>query len=218
MHEPAVPGRAVPVLDPGGDVDNVALVQFACGLAPLLIPAAPGGAEQYLPAAADGLMDMPVVAAPRFEGHVADDDPFGGKHVQITVADKIPGIGRVGTAPGERSPVFLHGHSLLLIVMPGRYGRTCGQAPHHPDRRSSAVPPSLPSCHQGYGSRSGTALLGRQAAFPPARLPVHAVCPRAPLVTSSLPAVFSLHWIGSPNRRSSWHPQPCPSKKISLPP
>ena len=28
--------------------------------------------------------------------------------------------------------------------MPGRYGRTCGQAPRHPDRRSSAVPPSLP--------------------------------------------------------------------------
>ena len=32
MHEPAVPGRAVPVLDPGGDVDHVARVQFACGL------------------------------------------------------------------------------------------------------------------------------------------------------------------------------------------
>ena len=48
-------------------------------------------------------MRMPVVAASGFKGHVADGDAFRGEHVQIAVADKIAGIGGVGSAALEHA-------------------------------------------------------------------------------------------------------------------
>ena len=48
VHEPAVFGRAVPVLDSGGNIHDITGMQFTSRFAPFLIPAASGGAEQNL--------------------------------------------------------------------------------------------------------------------------------------------------------------------------
>ena len=57
-------------------MNYVAGIELAGFLAPFLIPAASGSAEQNLSAASGGLMRMPVVAASGFKGHVADGDAF----------------------------------------------------------------------------------------------------------------------------------------------
>ena len=67
MDKPAVLGRAVPVLNTGGDMDHVAGMEFPGFPAPLLIPASTGGTQQDLPAAAGGTMDVPVVPALGFK-------------------------------------------------------------------------------------------------------------------------------------------------------
>lgn len=62
----------MPVLDAGGNGDDCAGQQLLSLLAPLLIPAAPRGAEQDLPAALCGAVYVPVVAAARLKGHIGD--------------------------------------------------------------------------------------------------------------------------------------------------
>ena len=86
MLEPGVPGRAVPVLDFGRDIDYVAGFQRAGGLAPLLIPAAAGCYQKDL---TSFVMDVPVVAAPRFKGDVAHAHTLCGEHGQIACSYKI---------------------------------------------------------------------------------------------------------------------------------
>ena len=54
VAEPAVPGRAVPVLYPGGNISHAAGTEFPGLPAPRLIPAAPVGTQQDLPAALGG--------------------------------------------------------------------------------------------------------------------------------------------------------------------
>lgn len=68
VGKPAVLCRAVPVLDMRGDVDDVARLQFTCGLAPFLVPAAAGGNEQRLTA----FVSVPAVDAARLKRDVAD--------------------------------------------------------------------------------------------------------------------------------------------------
>ena len=63
MGKPAIRRSAVPVLDAGGNVDNIARVQLLRLFAPFLIVTAPGHADEDLPAALVRLVDMPVVAA-----------------------------------------------------------------------------------------------------------------------------------------------------------
>ena len=54
-------------------------------------------------------MNVPVVAAARFKGHVAHGEyglfamlnVFGREGSQVAVARKVLGVGRVGTANGE---------------------------------------------------------------------------------------------------------------------
>ena len=69
-----------------GDVHDVARVELARGPAPLLIPAASAGDEEYLPAAAAGVVYMPVVAAAGLKGYVADADLLRAEHVQVALA------------------------------------------------------------------------------------------------------------------------------------
>ncbi len=89
VDKPAVLRRAVPVLDVRRDDHNVAGVQLARRLARFLVPAAAAGAEQDLAAAFGGMVDVPVVAAGRLKGHVADGDTLGGEHIEVALADKI---------------------------------------------------------------------------------------------------------------------------------
>ena len=67
MLEPRIFGGAVPMFYFGRDGDNGAGSHFYRLLAPFLIPAATGDADQYLHLF---VMDMPIVTAARFEGNI----------------------------------------------------------------------------------------------------------------------------------------------------
>lgn len=54
-----------------------------------LVPAAAGSAQQNLPAALRGVVDVPVVPASWLERHVANRDAFRGEHVQVALAEEI---------------------------------------------------------------------------------------------------------------------------------
>ena len=62
------------VIDGLLDDDDVAGVQASRGLAFLLVPAASRDADEDLPAAPGGVVDVPVVAASRLERHVGEED------------------------------------------------------------------------------------------------------------------------------------------------
>ena len=83
MAEPAILFRAVPVLDIGGNHHDAALIQTDSGLAFFLIPAFTSRADQELTAAFVCMMNMPVFAAPRLEGHI------GGKQTAFRVCQRI---------------------------------------------------------------------------------------------------------------------------------
>ena len=78
MGEPAVRSCAVPMLYLGRDVDHIPGMQLPGFLAPLLIPAPTGHADQDLAAALPGVVNVLVVAAARLEGHVVHPYLLGG--------------------------------------------------------------------------------------------------------------------------------------------
>ena len=57
----------MPVLDVGGNLDDIAGVQALRGLALFLVPALAIDADQYLSAAFARVVNVPVVAAARFK-------------------------------------------------------------------------------------------------------------------------------------------------------
>ena len=91
----------MPVLHPHGDVHAVAGAQFHGGLAPFLVIAPSGHAQQDLSAALAGVVDVPVVAAARLKGHIEDPYLLRGHRGQIALPHKILGEGVVGGADGE---------------------------------------------------------------------------------------------------------------------
>ena len=101
VGEPAVGRGAVPVLHVGRDVDHVARSEADGLLALLLVPAASGHADEHLPAALRGAVDVPVVAAAGLEGHVVEGNLLARDGGQIAVAREVFGVGRVGLADGE---------------------------------------------------------------------------------------------------------------------
>ena len=103
MGEPAVLGRAVPVLHLGGNGDHIAGQKLSRLLPPRLIPAPAPGAEQDLPAAPGGVMDVPVVPAARLKGHVGHEYRFlgVGQGLEVAVAYKILGKRLIGLAQAK---------------------------------------------------------------------------------------------------------------------
>jgi hypothetical protein len=94
----------MPVLDLGGDVDDVARPELACRLAPLLVPAAAVGHEQHL---ARAVVDVPVVAAPGLERHVrGTEHVVVDEAVEIALADEVPRVGVVRLAKAEEAAVL----------------------------------------------------------------------------------------------------------------
>ena len=89
MLEPAVLGRAVPVLDTFGNIDDVAGMKLAGFFSPFLVPAASADADQHLSAAFTGMMDMPVIPAAGFKGDVKNGHLRRGERGQIALPDKI---------------------------------------------------------------------------------------------------------------------------------
>ena len=108
MAEPAILFRTVPVLHLGGNHHHAAGGQAHGGLAGLLIPALTGGAQQKLPAALFGMMDVPVVAAARLKGHIGGEQAALGvrQGVEEGISNKLLGIGGVGSAGAEHIRFF----------------------------------------------------------------------------------------------------------------
>ena len=101
MGKPAVRRSAVPVLDTGHNVDHIAGVQLLRLLAPFLIVAPACHADEDLPAALVRLVDMPVVAAAGFKGHIEDFDLLRGNRCKIALPAEILCKAVIGCADGE---------------------------------------------------------------------------------------------------------------------
>lgn len=72
VTKPTIGSGAMPVLDVGGNLGDIAGVQALRGLALFLVPALAVDADQHLSAALACVVDMPVVAAARLKGDVVD--------------------------------------------------------------------------------------------------------------------------------------------------
>ena len=99
MLEPAIARRAVPMLDVRRDVDDVAGMQLACGLAPFLVPSAAGRDEQHLPSALVGMLDADLIAATTLDGRglvvlVVKLD-LDGLHLGVLVEDALEHLGTI---------------------------------------------------------------------------------------------------------------------------
>lgn len=101
MLEPAVLFSAVPMLDPGGDVDHVARAERTGGLAPFLIPALSGCDYEDLTPSFLCLVDVPIVAAGGFKCDVGDKYLLRRQRMKIAFARKILRIGVVACAYGK---------------------------------------------------------------------------------------------------------------------
>ena len=99
MGEPAVRRGAMPVLHPGGDVDHVAGMELPGRLAPFLVPASAGHAEQNLSAALAGVVDVPVVPAARLKGDVVHAHLAGGEGLEVALPHEILGEAHNGEQP-----------------------------------------------------------------------------------------------------------------------
>ena len=89
MGKPAIRRCSMPVLYPCRNIHNIPREQLLRPLSPFLIKPLAADANQNLTAAVFGMMDVPVVAAPRFKGHVVDSHLLCGKRGQIALPDKI---------------------------------------------------------------------------------------------------------------------------------
>ena len=94
----------MPVLDIGWNSDDHTRSKADGFLSLLLIPAFSSGANQQLAAPAVGVMNMPVVPAARFKGHIGQKhSAFArfGQRIQIGIVNKILGVCRVGIAKAK---------------------------------------------------------------------------------------------------------------------
>ena len=116
MLEPGVRRRAVPVLDPGGDVHHIAGTQLPGLPAPLLVPAPAADANEHLTAAAGGTVDVPVVPAPRLEFHVEHRHLLGGQGREVALPNEI--LGKSIVFPAHRKSGELCGVNRLVPALP----------------------------------------------------------------------------------------------------
>ena len=115
------------MLDPGGNVHHIAGVQLLGLLAPLLIVATPGHTDQHLTAALGGVVDVPVVAATGFKGHIEHPHLAGGQGVQIALPHEILGKAIVGRTDGEDHLLLMLGLAVCVIFLrPHLFGHAEG--------------------------------------------------------------------------------------------
>src|SRR5574344_2021373 len=91
----------MPMLHTGRYVNDSPRENLLCRLSPFLIPATSSHTDKHLSSAFGGMMNVPVVAATRFEGDIGNGNLFAGNTCQITVSLEILGIGSIGFANGE---------------------------------------------------------------------------------------------------------------------
>ena len=133
MGKPAVRRSAVPVLYTGHNVDHIAGVQLLRLFAPFLIVTAPGHADKDLSAAFVRLVDVPVVAAAGFKGHIEDFDLRRGNRRKIALPAEILCKAVIGRADGEDHTVLVQ---LLFISV----FRICPDVLCHSECRPSLRP------------------------------------------------------------------------------
>ena len=109
MGEPAVGGRAVPVVGVGRDLDDVAGLEPAGRFAAFLVEPLAGDADEDLTAG----VAVPVVAATGLKGNIGDGDagPVGmfGEAREVALALEVPGVSVVRRAGGKGGGVVRHG-------------------------------------------------------------------------------------------------------------
>ena len=101
VGKPTVGSSSVPVLHIGGNVDDCSRENLLRRLSLLLIPASTRHTDKHLSSALGCMMNVPIVAATRFEGNIGNGNLLIGNTCQITVALEIPCIGSIGLANGE---------------------------------------------------------------------------------------------------------------------
>src|SRR5438270_3474200 len=115
MREPAILCRSMPMLRFRRDINYVASMEFTGRLTPFLIPATAGSHEKDLSAL---MVDVPVIPAAGFEGHVCDLNPLCREHLQVALAYKIASVCLVlfskAENPAVRCIVGLFIHMLLV--------------------------------------------------------------------------------------------------------
>ena len=133
MGEPAVRRSAVPVLYTGHNVDHIAGAQLLRLFAPFLIVAPACHADEDLPAAFGCFVDVPVVAAAGFKGHIEDFDLLRGDWRKIALPAEILCKAVIGRADGEDHTVLVQ---LLFISV----FRICPDVLCHSECRPSLGP------------------------------------------------------------------------------
>ena len=115
MGEPGIRSGTVPVFDFRRNIDAVARLHLDGFFAFLLIVAASGHAYKDLSAAALCVVDMPVVAAAGFEGHIEHTDLFGGYRCEIALTDEVFCEGVIRGADREDHGLCMGSHGLVLV-------------------------------------------------------------------------------------------------------
>ena len=120
MGEPAIRRRAVPVLHTHRDIHHIPRMKRLRRLSGFLIKPTACHADQNLPAAALRMMDMPVVAAPRLEGHIVNAHLCRGDRRKVTLPNEILCKGIVGRTDGENHPAFVCGLRIIgnIVLRP----------------------------------------------------------------------------------------------------
>ena len=91
-------------------------------LSGLLVPALTGGADEQLPTALDGMVDVPVVLAARLEGDIGQKQTVLRlcQRAEEGLAGKVLGVGVVGGAKAEHVLRFKRGliHDFHTTIIP----------------------------------------------------------------------------------------------------
>lgn len=121
----------MPMLYPYRYVDNRTRKDFLSRLTFFLIPSPTGHTDQDLSPTLGSRVDVPVVTASWFKGDISDIYLLVRNRIQITLAYKIPGIGRVRLAYRENHLTLEVSHSgvnrkVCSVFSPDAFGQVEG--------------------------------------------------------------------------------------------
>ena len=106
MGKPAIRRRAMPVLHINRNIDHIPRMQLLRFLSPFLIKPAPAYTYQNLTASGRGMMDMSVITASRFKGHIENPNLLCGQRRKKALPGKIPLKSVIGL-PNRKQHIFL---------------------------------------------------------------------------------------------------------------
>ena len=91
----------------GGNLHDIPRFQGAGRFAPRLVPALPTHADENLAATGFRMVNVPIIAASRFESDVENGDgiPIMRQFIEVGFSGEMLGIGFVGIAKSEKTAV-----------------------------------------------------------------------------------------------------------------